>query len=174
MSIYDREANGRGRYDESVFVGGTKISAGPMEYWRDQTRRQWLADGEPDREQDPANPYFALQTYKTLVCARTVAELDRLIESAKWAGWYYGWGSVTQRPKKFDAYRLYWSWKRQAKALDRVFYKLNCIRGHINAAIEETGYIPYGVTEEGRIMGYRQRTDSNKADESLVALLAMD
>ena len=28
MSIYDREANGRGRYDESVFVGGTKISAG--------------------------------------------------------------------------------------------------------------------------------------------------
>ena len=123
MSIYDRQANGRGRYDESIFIGGAKISAGPMEYWREQTTRQWMEDGSPDREQDPANPYFALQTYKTLVCARTVAELERLIESAKWAGWRKGY-HADGRPKSYGAYCVYWRRKRQARALDSVRLKL--------------------------------------------------
>ena len=171
MSVYDKTANGRGRYDESVFVGGTKISSGPMKYWRAVTQRQWDSDGCPSRDADPSNPYWTLMTYKTFVCARTVAELDRIIESAKWAGWR---NVRINRPAPFSRYFVYYGNKRQAAAIDRVRDKLLLVRGHIRRITEDTGYVPYGVNVAGDVMGYRQASEAYMADEALAALVAWE
>ena len=77
MSIYEREANGRGRHLPTTFVGGCKIAGGVMDYWRSMSHYQWEQDGAPEKEVDPSHPRWSLETYKGFVVARTVAELNR-------------------------------------------------------------------------------------------------
>jgi len=173
LSVYDRKANGRGRYDLSTFVGWVKISEGPLRHWFWQAERQWVEDGRPDREQDPSNPYWALQTYKTIACARTLAELDRLIDSATWAGWYDGYRGH-DKPKQFKAYYVSWGNKRSAKAVDRVRLKLRTVREKIRSVYEETGYMPVGMGVDGKFIGYRGVGEAAKADEVMAALATME
>lgn len=174
MSVYDRQANGRGRHEESTFVGGSKIAKGPMTLWRNNAERQWLADGEPEEDLDPSHPYWVLQTYKTYVCARTVAGLERLIEAATYSGYAKGYWRDADKPKHLSRYQVSYYQKRAAKALDRVVERLQAVLGHIKRIQEEQGQTPYGMDCEGNFVGYRSMNESNKADEATAALMALE
>ena len=176
MSVYYKQANGRGRYEEITFVGGTKISKGAMALWRQNARNQWDRDGKPDRDADPSNPYWALQTYSTLVVARTVSELERLIESAtysSWSGRYRSRRHGTEVQKRYASYYVSYSNGRQAKALDRVLERLESVLEHVRAVIERDGKTPYGMDCDGNFVGYRAANESNKADEALAELMSL-
>ena len=112
-------------------------------------------------------------TYKTIVCARTVAELERLIESARWSGWYSGYRGYN-KPAKYSSYYVSWGRKRSAKALDKVQGKLQAVLKHIKAEYERTGYLPTGMGPDGKFIGYRSAGESQQADEVIAALATME
>ena len=177
MSIYDRKgrerSDGSVRHTETTFVGGCgPISKGPMQLLQHNAYRQWVHDGEPDRDVDPSNPYWALQTYKTYICCRTVAELERVIEAAYWSSWKSA--RYNTRPKTVSQYTLYYNQKRQARALSRVHEKLELVRDHIKRLQEEHGATPIGVDPDGNCQGFRPITTNSQADEAEAALMTLD
>ena len=154
MSIYDIKPNGRGRIPRNSLVGELKVSPNVLKEWLCYAKRDWERDGCPTEEDDPGHPYHSLSMYKSLVCARTVSELKRLIQAAVDNGLY-----SNHVPGYTATKGSHSCWNRRAgRAITKYGKKLYHILQRIEALQAEHGKTPLGVS-----IGYDHKADEVEA-----------